>query len=125
MIINTSTKLNKNIYVIFKMKFIDSRSWSIFQNTSRITIIIFIMITIIFCILSLLHIYETFCGGDRIPEYLKHKSKCYDCETDIRQRYGEESVWRAQPSKMFSAEQQGVDMYGEEGGFVGKTIKYY
>jgi len=94
-------------------------------DSSRITIIIFIMITIIFCILSLLHIYETFCGGDRIPEYLKHKSSCYSCEKQFLDMYGEDSAWRGQSSKLYSAEQQGVDMYGEKGGFVGKTIKYY
>jgi hypothetical protein len=93
-------------------------------DSSRITIIIFIMITIIFCILSLLHIYETFCG-DGIPEYLKHKGSCFSCEKQFIDMYGEDSAWRGQQSKMFSAEQQGVDMYGESGGSIGKSMKYY
>lgn len=90
-----------------------------------VTISVFIIITILFIILSLFHIYETFHGSDGIPEYLKHKSKCFSCESDIKQRYGESSVWRAQPSKSYDSEQQGVNMYGEKGGFIGKTLKYY
>lgn len=93
-------------------------------DSSRITIIIFIMITIIFCILSLLHIYETFCG-DGIPEYLKHKSKSFDSEKYFIDMYGVDSAWRGQPSSSYDSEQQGVDMYGEAGGAIGKSMKYY
>ncbi len=96
-------------------------------DSSHVTIIIFIIVTIIFCLLSLFHIYETFIvyRDDQVPEYLKHKSRCFSCDQDIRKRCGESSVWRSQPSKSYDSEQQGVDMYGEAGGFIGKTLKYY
>jgi hypothetical protein len=89
-----------------------------------LTIYVFIIITILFIILSLFHIYENF-YGDGIPEYLKHKSKCLSCEKQFIDMYGEASGWRGQSSKLYSAEQQGVDMHGEAGGYIGKTLKYY
>ncbi len=96
-------------------------------DSSHVTIISFIIVTIIFCLLSLFHIYENFLVNrdNEIPEYLKHKSKSFDAEREMIRRCGIDSVWRSQPSKMYSAEQQGVDMYGEAGGFIGKTLKYY
>ena len=60
-----------------------------------------------------------------IPEYLNHKTSCFDCEKEAISRYGEDGAWKATPTKLFAAEQQGVAMYGLEGGFIGKTMKYY
>lgn len=60
-----------------------------------------------------------------VPEYLHHKSRCFDCEADMIGRYGQEGAWMANPSKTFSAEAQGVATGGLEGGFIGKSIKYY
>lgn len=68
----------------------------------------------------LLDVKETF-----LPEYLSHKTKCFDCENQARSIYGDDGAWRAQPTKSFASEQQGFDMYGEIGGFIGKTMKYY
>jgi hypothetical protein len=87
----------------------------------KVVIILFIIIVLLLSIKVALVVTEYF----DVPEYLKHKTKCYSCETDIRKRYGMDAIWFAQPSKLYSGEQQGVDMYGEEGGFIGKTIKYY
>jgi len=96
-------------------------------DSSRITIIIFIIITIIFCLLSLLHIYETFCGGDRIPEYLKHKSSCFSCEKQAIDMYGIDGAWTANSTKGFDDEYEAVQQAGGDikGGFLAKTIKYY
>jgi hypothetical protein len=61
-----------------------------------------------------------------IPQYMNHPSKCFDCEQDIINRYGVESAWRAQPTKLFSAETEGVAQTGTiAGGYLGKTLKYY
>lgn len=80
---------------------------------------LFSIIFILILLLHYLHI-EKF-----VPEYLNHKSSCFDCEKEVIRRCGEDSVWRANPSKMFSTEKAGVNMYGEAGGFIGKTMKYY
>lgn len=99
-------------------------------DSSLVTIIIFIIITIIFCILSLFHIYETFsiiADDDRIPEYLKHKSKSYDSEFQMRQIYGDDGAWKANATSCFDCETSAVDQAGGDikNGFLAKTIKYY
>jgi hypothetical protein len=86
----------------------------------KLKILIAAFIIIIVCIFTIKFKKEKF-----LPEYLSHKSRCFDCEKQFLNMYGEDSAWRGQQSKMFSAEQQGVDMYGEAGGFIGKTMKYY
>jgi hypothetical protein len=91
---------------------------------NNVTISIFIIITILFIILSFFHIYEKF-SGDGIPEYLKHKSKSFSAERDMINRCGVDSFWRGQSSKSYDSEKSGVDLYGEAGGAIGKTIKYY
>ena len=78
---------------------------------------IFILITVLLIIKVILEIKEKF-----IPEYLNYKSKCIDCENQVRLQYGDDAAWMANPSKTYSAEQQGVDQYGLAGGFIGKTI---
>lgn len=81
----------------------------------------FIFIIILLILKVVFDITEKF-----IPEYLHHKSKCYDCEKDILQRYGPNAVWMAQPSKLYSAEQSGIYQKDDiSGGYIGKTIKYY
>lgn len=71
----------------------------------------------------LFQIKETF----DIPEYMNHKSRCFSCENDIRQRYGENAIWMANPAKTFSAEIDGIRQAGGnvKGGFLAKSIKYY
>lgn len=60
-----------------------------------------------------------------VPEYLHHKSRCFDCESQMIAQHGQEGAWMANPAKTFSAESQGVAMGGLEGGFIAKTMKYY
>lgn len=62
-----------------------------------------------------------------VPQYLHHKSKCFDCEADMIERVGADGAWMANPSKTFSAETDGITQAGGElsGGFLGKTMKYY
>lgn len=92
----------------------------------HVTISVFIIITILFIILSIFRIYETFCG-DGIPEYLKHKSKCFSCEKQAINEYGLDGAWLANPAKSFDAEREGVIQSNGDisGGFLAKTIKYY
>lgn len=59
-------------------------------------------------------------------QYLFHKSKCYDCEQHIASTEGVDAVWKAQPTKLFSAESDGVSQAGDvSGGYLGKTLKFY
>ena len=62
-----------------------------------------------------------------VPQYLQHKSKCFDCEADMINRVGADGAWMANPSKTFSAEKDGIAQSGGElsGGFLAKTMKYY
>ena len=60
-----------------------------------------------------------------VPEYMKHKSKCYDCEKQYINMYGVDGAWKGQSSKSYAAEKQGVEQNGLAGGFIGKSIKYY
>jgi hypothetical protein len=83
----------------------------------------FLIILLLLAALGILS-RETF--DQYIPEYLNHKSKCFDCEKEILNNFGEDAVWIAQPSKMFAAESEGMSQTGTvSGGFLGKTIKYY
>lgn len=86
----------------------------------QIILWMFIILTILLIVKVLFEIKEKF-----VPEYLHHKTKCVDCENQARMMYGDDGAWTANPSKTYSAEQQGVDEYGLAGGFIGKTIKYY
>ena len=71
---------------------------------------------------SMMPMNETFA----VPEYLRYASKCFSCETDIINRYGQDAAWMGQPSKLFSGEAQGVQQAGNiSGGFLGKTMRYY
>jgi hypothetical protein len=86
----------------------------------QIILLIFIILTILLIVKVMFEIKEKF-----VPEYLHHKTKCVDCENQARIMYGDDGAWTANPSKTYSAEQQGVDQNGLAGGFIGKTIKYY
>lgn len=80
-----------------------------------------IHITILVVILSCFKVPEHY------RDYLGYKSKCFSCETQIRQTYGDDAAWMANPSKTFSAETDGIRQAGGDiaGGFLGKSIKYY
>lgn len=84
---------------------------------------IFIFIVLLLICKVLLQIKETF----DVPEYMKHKSRCFSCENDIRQRYGENSIWMANPAKSFDAEIEAVNQADGDmsAGYLAKTIKYY
>jgi hypothetical protein len=84
---------------------------------------IFILIVILMICKVLFQIKETF----DIPEYLNHKSKCFTCETDMRNRYGDDGAWLANPSKTYSAEIDSIRQAGGNiaGGFLAKSVKYY
>lgn len=95
-----------------------------FVESSRVSIITFMMITVIFCILSLLYIHETFAG---VPEYLKYKSKSFDGERQAIQMYGLDGAWRANPTSCFDCEISAINQAGGniKGGFLAKSMKYY
>ncbi len=84
---------------------------------------IFILIVILLICKVLFQIKETF----DIPEYMKHKSRCFSCEREAREIYGDDGAWFANPAKSFSAEIDGIRQAGGniKGGFIAKTIKYY
>lgn len=99
-------------------------------DSSRITIIIFILITLLFIFISLLNIYEAFSWDgmpDQIPEYLKHKSKSFDAESEMIRRCGIDGAWKSNPTSCFDCETSAVDQADGDirGGFLAKSIKYY
>lgn len=86
---------------------------------------IFFFIIVLMILLTILQ-YEKF-TPQIVPEYLYHKTKCFDCEQEIKDSLGEDAVWAAQPSKLFSTEYEGVMQSNGDirGGFLGKTLKFY
>ena len=88
---------------------------------NNVTVLIFILITILLIIKVSLSSYE------RYTMYLDHKTKCFDCEKDIIKRCGPEYAWMAQPAKSFDAEFEAIKQAGGEpsAGFLAKTLKYY
>lgn len=83
---------------------------------------IFIIITLLLIVKVSIDIKESF-----LPEYLSHKSKSFDSEREMINRYGENAAWMANPTKSFDSEIDGVRQAGGDisGGFLGKTMKYY
>ena len=79
------------------------------------------LISFLVIMISFLNVQEQY------QNYLDYKSKCFSCEKEIRSRYGDEAAWLANPSKMFSAEIDGIRQAGGDisGGFLGKTIRYF
>jgi len=72
-----------------------------------------VLIGVIILLWSCKCVYERFV----VPQYLYHKSKSFDAEREIIAMYGEDAAWMANPAKSFDAEAQG--------GFLGKTLKFY
>lgn len=86
--------------------------------------------TILACILALtclLAVLLSVREGFSIPPYLSHKTKCFDCETQIERSEGADAVWKAQPAKLFSAEGDAIAQAGGQaaGGYLAKTLRYY
>lgn len=86
-----------------------------------VTIIIFLIIVVFLLIGVSLNIYEKY------TSYTDHKTKCFDCETDVIKRCGVKAAWMAQPAKSFDAEREAISQTDGriEGGFMAKTLKYY
>lgn len=87
--------------------------------------VLFVSFMFIFLMVLIKVIFDVKEAFDDVPEYLKHKTSCFSCETEMRRRYGDDGAFLGQPSKLYSAEAQGVAQYGLAGGFIGKTMKYY
>ena len=87
----------------------------------KVLLVLCISISIFVILLSFLKVSEHY------RDYLGYKTKCFSCELDMRRRYGDDAAWMANPSKMFSAEIDGIRQAGGDisGGFLGKTIKYH
>lgn len=62
-----------------------------------------------------------------MPQYLNHKTKCFQCEKQLLSDVGDEGVWFAQPSKLYDAEQDGITQANNQvsGGYMGKTVMFY
>lgn len=86
------------------------------------------ILILIFSVLFLLSLMKTaFSMSEGYQEYLKYKSKCFDCEKQMIQIYGENGAWLANPAKSFSAEKEAVMQAGEDisNGFLAKTLRWY
>jgi len=92
------------------------------MNGARSILIVFgILFTVMLMLWLVKHMSESF-----VPQYLFHKSKSFDAERQAIAMYGEQGAWTANPSKTFSAEAQGVEMADHiQGGFIGKSVKFY
>lgn len=84
---------------------------------------LFIVLSIAVVVKVALNIKETF----EVAQYLHHKSKCFDCEKQAINSYGQEGAWMANPAKSFDAEVEAVAQHSGalDAGFLAKTIKYY
>lgn len=84
---------------------------------------LFVVLFIAVIVKVALNIKETF----DVPQYLHHKSKCFDCEKEAIARYGHDGAWLANPAKSFDAEVDAVAQNSGalDAGFLAKTIKYY
>lgn len=92
---------------------------------TKTTVFLFGIIIVLMIALSVLSrmLKEMF----QVPQYLHHKSKCFDCEAQIANQFGTDAIWMANPSKTFAAERDGIAQAGGDisGGFLGKTMRYY
>jgi hypothetical protein len=63
----------------------------------------------------------------KIEKYaqMRHSTRCFSCERQAKNAYGDDGVWMANPSKTFSAERDGVRRYGMVGGYLGKTVPFF
>ncbi len=88
-----------------------------------VLIIVFMIIVMLLILKVSLDIREKYTS---YTSYLDHKSKCFDCEIDIRRRCGVEYAWKAQPAKSFDSEYDLVTRYNDPAaGYGAKTLKYY
>lgn len=85
---------------------------------------VFILCSIIICLVTILSFVKV---TEHYRDYLGYKSKCFSCELQMRQMYGDNAAWMANPSKTFSAESDGIRQANGDiaGGFLGKSIRYY
>jgi len=88
-----------------------------------VLLIVFLILFVLTGIKVILILKETFA----IPEYLRHKSKCFDCENEVIAKYGPQSAWLANPTKGFDDEKDVVLRNNGDisSGYLAKTIKYY
>ena len=88
----------------------------------KVILILSCLILFFVIIISYIHVQK-----EHYRNYLDYKSKCFDCEKEIRQRYGDDVAWLANPSKMFSTEIDGIRQANGDisGGFLGKSIRYF
>ena len=90
------------------------------MEAMTVTLSIFIIITILLIWRVTLDMREKY------TTHLDHKTKCFDCESDMIARCGAGCAWRAQPAKSFDAEFDLLQRNGDiEAGFGAKTLKYY
>lgn len=86
----------------------------------------FFILFIVFFVLTLLinhiNIRENY-GVDWDAKYLKHKGRCFDCEKQMIDMYGQNAAWIGQQAKSFDSEREAL-LHGNTG-FLAKTIKYY
>ena len=88
----------------------------------KVVLVLYIIITILVIFLSVLRIVP-----EHYRDYLGFKTKCISCENQMRQMYGNDAAWMANPSKTFSAETDGIRQARGDigGGFLGKSMKYF
>lgn len=89
--------------------------------------VLLVMFSILFVLVLLKVVFNIKEAFDNIPQYMKHKSKCYSCEQEILNTLGPDAVFLAQPTKGFDDEIAGIAQAGGDlsGGYLAKTIKYY
>lgn len=77
--------------------------------------VIFLFILTLMFLKTYLNIKEGYDSINWNAEHLKHKGRCFDCEKEVINRYGEDAAWFAQQTKSFDSEP----------GFIAKTMRYY
>lgn len=85
---------------------------------------LFLFIFIFVTIKVILDVKEYFTQS---PEYLNHKTSCFDCEKEMISRNGIDAAWQGQPTKCFDCERSGILQANGDvaGGFIAKTMKHY
>jgi hypothetical protein len=53
------------------------------------------------------------------------KSKCFDCEIDLAQRYGMDAAYMGRPTRSFDAENHAMRMWGGIGAIQGQPSRLY
>lgn len=83
-----------------------------------------------FVVIVLIIIYNYLLGVEhferRYSTIYDHPTKCFSCERDVIQRYGEEWAWLGQNTKSFDAEKEMIRMTGDIASAMDThPIKYY